>query len=172
MNEQKKIVLKPSHLSLFWWYLLAVLMIPAFGLGIILAWRFYSTHKSIGYEITDRTITSRDSRTTAAIDIANIKNINVSRRWIDKKFGIGDLHIQTGERTIMLLGMEQPEQLSNMILQAAEAERKRIESLNIKPKKEVKNENMSLDKLDYLTGLWQQGLLSDEDYRKEKRHFE
>jgi hypothetical protein len=29
-----------------------------------------------------------------------------------------------------------------------------------------------MDKINYLTGLWQQGLISEEDYKKECKHFE
>jgi hypothetical protein len=29
-----------------------------------------------------------------------------------------------------------------------------------------------MERMDYLTGLWQQGLVSDDDFEKEKKHFE
>ena len=37
---------------------------------------------------------------------------------------------------------------------------------------EPEHEPGSMDRMDYLTGLWQQGLISDRDFDKEKRHFE
>jgi len=45
---------------------------------------------------------------------------------------------------------------------------------NKKPKKKepIKNPSIQTGKMDYLTGLWQQGLLSDEDYHNERKHFE
>jgi hypothetical protein len=172
MAEGKQITLTPSHKSLFWWYLLGILFIPVFGIGIYLLYRFYSAQGPIRYIITDRTITSRDNHTSAKIDIANIENVEVKKRWIDKKFGIGYLILTTPDRSLTLAGMEQPDQLAEMILTAAEAERQRIKSLKKDVKPAQENPSMSLDKLDYLTGLWQQGLLSDEDFQKEKKHFE
>ncbi len=72
------------------------------------------------------------------------------------------------------MGQPNPENLSDMISAAIRAERKRIEELNrveVSPQEEPPSPG-TLDKLDYLTGLWQQGLLSDEDFKKEKKHFE
>lgn len=172
MADKKQITLTPSHKSLFWWYLLGVLFIPIFGIGFYLIYRFYAAHKPIQYIITDHSITARDSRTSEKIDLANIHDIAVNKRWIDERFGIGNLILKTEKRGMTMVGMEQPEELAELILTAAEAERKRIESLEKDIKPAEIEPSMSLNKLDYLTGLWQQGLLSDEDYKKEKKHFE
>jgi hypothetical protein len=59
-----------------------------------------------------------------------------------------------------------------MILKAAEAERYRVEQQAKNKREQPQTSPGSLDKLDYLTGLWQQGLLSNEDFKREKKHFE
>lgn len=172
MTDSRTITLKPSHKSLFWWYMLGILLIPLFGVGIYLIYRFYSAHNTIEYVVTDRSIRAEDSRVSETVDLANIRRADVRQRKIDEWFGIGDVILKTESRTVTLLGVETPKRLSEMILQAAEAERKRIADLNKKPERKVENAPGRTDRIDYLTGLWQQGLLSDEDFREEKKHFE
>lgn len=171
-EEPRSIRLAPSQLSLFWWYLLGVLLIPLLGIGLIVIYRTYSSIRDVEYIITDRTIESKDSKVSEKIDLANIRSAKVRQRWIDKKLGLGDLILKTESRTVTLLGQEDPERLSEMIRQAVESERERIESLKKKPKPKVDSKPGRSDRIDYLTGLWQQGLLSDEDFKKERKHFE
>ena len=170
----KSIELKPSWKRWFWGYFFGVLLIPLFGIGIGVLWVVHSKRKNISYTVTDRQIEHRDQKISRKIDLANIKTLDVEQNWLDKKFSIGDLTLSTETRKITLKGQPNPENLSDMISAAVRAERKRIEELNRAnetPEEEPPSPG-TLDKLDYLTGLWQQGLLSDEDFKKEKKHFE
>ncbi|PWN06661.1 hypothetical protein [Rhodohalobacter mucosus] len=171
-TNEKKIILKPSHKSLLWWYLLAVLLIPVFGIGIYLLYRFYTTHQSISYIITDHRITLKDSSVTENIDLASIVETGVFRGLNEKITGTGNVVIKTKARTATLIGQEEPGQLAELIRRAAEAERRRIEEKPEKKEKAASQNPGTLDKRDYLTGLWQQGLLSDEDFKKEMKHFQ
>ncbi|WP_069133105.1 YdbT family protein [Rhodohalobacter halophilus] len=175
MSDTKSISLKPSHKSLFWWYLLGVLLIPLFGAGLYLIWRFYSAHSSITYIVKDKTITFSDSKVEQNVDIINIDRVDVKQRWIDQKFDIGNLYVitDTDSASIEMLGIEQPHRLAQMIESAAETERKRIAELKKKKpqKKEISKPGRD-DRMDYLTGLWQQGLISEEDFERERKHFE
>lgn len=170
--SEKKIVLKPSRKSLFWWYVLGVLLIPLLGVGFYLIYRTHKTYSFVRYTITDHKIQAVDAVYTENVDIVNIRDVEIRTRWIDKYFGIGNLILKTDEKSVELLGMENPEKLSGMILHAADAERKRMETTRKKKPETEHAAPGTLDKLDYLTGLWQQGLLSDEDFKKEKKHFE
>lgn len=170
----KSIELTPSWKRWFWSYFFGIALIPVFGIGIIILWITHSKRKKVTYTVTDRQITSTDGKVSQSIDLANIKTLDTEQNWLDRKFGIGDLLLSTEMRSIKLLGQPNPEQLSDMISQAIRAERKRIEELQKTENKtrEEPPQPGTLDKLDYLTGLWQQGLISDEDFRKEKKHFE
>lgn len=171
VDKEKQIILKPSHKSLLWWYILAILLIPIFGIGIYLFYRFYTAHQSISYIITDHRITLKDSATTENIDLASIVETAVTKSRIDRITGTSNVIIKTKARTATLIGQDEPEQLAELIRRAAEAERQR---LNEKPAKRVSGSSHNpgtLDKRDYLTGLWQQGLLSDEDFKIEMKHF-
>ncbi|TVR28895.1 MAG: PH domain-containing protein [Balneolaceae bacterium] len=172
MSSEKEILLKPSHKSMFWWYLLGVLLIPVIGLGLIIIYRTFTALKAVEYTITDRSIRIKDSKYSEKIDLQNITRVEFNQRWIDRMFGIGDLTLFTENRSVKMLGQENPGHLADMISHAAEAERQRIFALRKKPKPEPAPDPGTLDKLDYLTGLWQQGLLSEEDYQKERKHFE
>lgn len=168
----KKIILTPSHKSFFWWYLLGIVLVPVFGLGIYIIYRYYRIQQSIKYIITDQSITARDSSVEEKIDLANVENVHVDRRWIDKKLGLGDLEIEAGSRAVRIIGMNSPSRLAEMILSAAAAERKRISDLQKKRAGDEISPPERDDRVDYLTGLWQQGLISEEDFLREKKHFE
>ncbi len=168
----KKIYLQPDLKHNFWWYVAGVLLIPLLGLGIYIIIKKRREIASITCEITDHTITVADNSYSQTIDLVNITNIAIQRRWIDKKFGIGTLTLQTDSREVKMPGMENPDNLAELILKAAEAERIRLQKLNKTRQKEPESRNISKDKLDYLTGLWQQGLISNEDFEKERKHFE
>lgn len=170
----KSTELTPSWKRWFWSYFFGVLLIPVLGIGLIVLWVTHSKRKKISYKVTDRQISSTDGKVSKTIDLANIKTLDVEQNWLDKKFGIGDILLSTEMRSIKLLGQPNPDQLSDMISQAIRAERKRIQELK-KSKDKVREEPPqpgTLDRIDYLTGLWQQGLISDEDFKKEKKHFE
>lgn len=170
----KSIELKPDWKRWFWGYFFGIILIPFFGLGIAVLWIVHSRRKHIIYNITDRQIEEQTKKLSQKIDLANVKTLDVEQNWFDKRFGIGDIKLSTETRSIALLGQPNPEKLSDMISSAIRAERKRIEEANqiSKAPKDEPPSPGTLDKLDYLTGLWQQGLLSDEDYQKEKKHFE
>jgi hypothetical protein len=70
------------------------------------------------------------------------------------------------------MGLENPAELSGMILKAAKAERKRLEQQKIQQNKQPEFSPGSIERLNYLTGLWQQGLITDEEFEKERKHFD
>ncbi|MDR9364508.1 MAG: hypothetical protein RI575_04155 [Balneolaceae bacterium] len=169
--KEKKIELQPQKSHNFWWYVVGVLLIPLLA-GIYLLYKKVKELSEIHYKITDKTITSVSSSYTESVDIANINDVKIDQRWIDKQFGIGNLQLITNTRKVDLIGLENPKNMADLIMKAAEAERYKIEQQQKKDRVETKSSPGSLDKLDYLTGLWQQGLISNDDYLREKKHFE
>lgn len=170
----KSIEIKPNWKRWFWGYFFGVLLIPFAGLGIAVLWIVHTRRKKISYTVTDRQIKQRDKNISQTIDLANIKTLDVEQNWLEKKFDIGDIVLSTETRSMRLKGQPNPANLSDMISAAVRAERKRIEELNRvdeTPKEEPPPPG-TLDKINYLTGLWQQGLISEEDFEKEKKHFE
>ena len=170
--SKKTIELKPSYTYLFWWYIFGVLLVPIFGIGLIVLYLSYKKQTAITYVIGNHSITKTDRSYSETVDLTEILEINIRQSWIDKKLKTGSLHLITEHKTVELAGIENPHSLSDLILKASEAERARLRKQQeiSTPTSDVAPE--SLDRLDYLTGLWQQGLLSDEDFKKEKKHFE
>jgi hypothetical protein len=168
----KSFIIYPEKTYHFWWFIAGILLIPLLGAGIYIIYRKYRELSSITYKVTDHQISEINQNIAATIDLADIHDISVEKRWIDKNFDIGTLNIKTGTHSLQMLGIKNPEKLSSLIMAAAEAERRRLAEINKlnKAKPIVPPEN--LDKLDYLTGLWQQGLISDDDFKKERKHFE
>lgn len=168
---EKMIELQPKKSHNFWWYVLGVFLTPIL-VGFYILYTKVSELSNTHYKITDQTITSINQEYTETVDIANINDVNIHQRWIDKQFGIGSIQLVTNTRKVDLVGLENPQNLTDMILKAAEAERYRMEQQAKKQKEKREPSHPNLDKLDYLTGLWQQGLISNDDYLREKKHFE
>lgn len=169
----KSIELRPDWKRWFWGYFFGILLIPLAGVGLFVLWKVHNNKNSYVYEVTDRQIRASAENFSQTVDLANIKTLDIEQNWFDKKFNIGDITLITGSRTIKLLGQANPQVLAETITTAIHAERKRIEELNKVKKEPVDHPPPgTIDKLDYLTGLWQQGLISNEDFEKEKQNFE
>lgn len=169
----KFIELRPDWKRWFWGYFFGILLIPLVGIGLIVLWKVHKKKNSYRYEVTDQQIKATGDNLSQTVDLANIKTLDVEQNWFDKKFNVGDITLITESRKIKLLGQSNPQSLADNISTAIVAERKRIEKLNKVKKKPVDLPPPgTLDKLDYLTGLWQQGLISNEDFKKEKENFE
>lgn len=173
MKTEKKIILVPDWRSWFWSYLGSGLLIPLFGVGLPLLWLVHRQRRSTSYEVRDHSIRQKDRRGTIAMQLVQIDEIRVHRSWIDKRSGIGTLALLGGGVRLEMYGIENPESLARLIEEAAEAARRAAYPVrkveHRKPEYEVPG---TLDQLDYLTSMWQQGLLTHEEYLKEKEQFE
>lgn len=151
---------------------MGVLLVPLFGIGLIVLYLAYKKQSAITYVFGNQSITKTDHTYFDTVDLTNIMEVKVQQKWIDKKLNAGKLLLITDQKTIELVGIHNPHSFSELIMQAAESERSRLRKQKeiATPPSDVAP--VSLDRLDYLTGLWQQGLLSDEDFKKEKKHFE
>ena len=169
----KKTVIHPGWQAFFWHYLGYILLIPVFGLGIVLLWRLHKHKSSIRYEIYDSHIIRHGKELTQRVDLADVSAVEMSQRRIDEFLETGNVILESPSDDLAIIGQKNPEKLAELIEKAVEAEKKRIAELRKSKKSpEVKHSPGTLDKLNDLTGLWQQGLISDEEFRKESRYFE
>lgn len=171
MENERKIVLKPDWRSYFWHYLTGVLLLPLFGAGIIILWLTHRKRTSITFEIHDQFIRKRSDGDPFELNLIHIEDISVNQTWIEKRFHIGTVRLAANVSVLELTGMEKPWNLADMIGSAVKSEKKRLYDLKKNRVREPDHTPGTLDKMDYLTGLWQQGLISNEDYEKEKNHF-
>lgn len=131
-------------------------------------WYTIRKHRSISYIVSDRVITIVEGGFSQNIDIANIRKVETGA----VRFGVGSIILKTNSREAELIGLENPDQLRKLIEITIEAELQRIEGERQTKPAEPKFTPGTMDRIDYLTGLWQQGLISEEDYENERKNFE
>lgn len=165
-------VLKINWKFYFIPYLLSVLAIPLFGIGLLALFWIYKKQHSIKYHVSDHQISSVDSKYTRNIDLANIENIRLQQGWIHKKLGVGTLILETSASSLKLKGMEGPKQLRQILEQAIANEKKRLQTKKEQTSQPQDTNPGGMENMNYLTGLWQQGLISEEDFEQERKKFE
>lgn len=168
----KETHLHPAKTTHFWWFLSGIILTPIFGLGLILIYIKYREINSITYKITDREIEVYTPEFNEKTDLKNISDATVKQRWIDKQFSIGTIFLNTQSKKTELRGIKNPKKIADIILQAAEAERLRIrEREQTKPVREESKPAGTIDRLEYLTGLWQQGLITNDEFEAERKNL-
>ena len=172
-TSPKTTALRPDWKNHLAGYLLSVLLIPLFGIGLIGLYWVWKRHHRISYRVSDTQISSLGSEYHRNIDLVNIRQVKIDQSWLQKKLSIGDLHLMTSASKMVLYGMENPHRLKGILDKAIAAEKERHQQQQKKPKaKKPDYRPGNMERINYLTGLWQQGLISDEDYEKERKQFE
>lgn len=171
-STSKHITLNVSWKNHFWGYLISILLIPLFGIGLLGLYWVRKRQKRISYRVTDTQISSRDDQYQRNVDLVSIEQVEVRQSWLQKKLDVGDLELQTSALSMTLFGMENPYHLKGLLEKAIAAKKERQQSEEQTQAREPQYDPGSMEKLDYLTGLWQQGLISDEDFEEERKHFE
>jgi hypothetical protein len=171
-SKNKIITLGISWKNHFLGYALSVLFIPLFGIGLLGLYWVYKRQKRITYRVSDTQISSRDSQYQRNVDLVNIEKVEVHQNWLQEKLNVGDLNLHTSATSMTLYGMENPYNLKGL-LERAIAEQKKLQQQQEQTKAhETDAKPGTKDRMDYLTGLWQQGLVSNEEFEKERKHFE
>lgn len=171
-ENTKSIELTASWKNYFIPYLLALVTIPLFGIGLIALYFIYRKQHGIRYQVTDRQISSIDQKYLRNIDLVNITSVKIHQSWLQKKLGVGTLLLKTSASEMKLRGMENPGQLKQILETAIATEQQRTKDQQKQQSREPKFEPGNMEKMNYLTGLWQQGLISNKDFDEERKNFE
>ncbi|MBN2731117.1 MAG: hypothetical protein JXR26_01690 [Balneolaceae bacterium] len=171
-NTGRTYILEPSWKQFFWGYMLSILAIPLFGIGLVALYFVRKNHQQIVYEISDTQIKRVDEKYEHHVDLTDITRVELVKNWMQQKLSIGTLVLYTSASKMMLEGVEEPEKLKELLEQAIQWEIKRQQEQQKTNTLEPDYQPGSMEKMNYLTGLWQQGLISDDDYEKERKHFE
>lgn len=163
--------LRPEQSHYFWQTVTGILLIPLLGVGIYLLYKIHNRRKNTKYELSDRAITTITPNVTSVLDLANVQIIDLEQSATDKWFSIGTLIIKSESKSIRLVGIKSPESISDIIMAAANRLRAELEAERKKKLQKPKMAPGVMDKMDYLTGLWQQGLITNEEYDKERKYF-
>lgn len=170
-KQEKHIILHPSWRYYIWAYVLALLVLPFAGAGIVIFYNLYKRRKAHQYIITDNDITAMDGKYVHHVDLVDIDHIELQQNWYQHLLGVGTLVLATSASDMQLKGPRHPDKYKQIIEQAISVQKQQgnVQHADPQPNRSYKPGGMS--KIDYLTGLWQQGLLSDEDYQNERQHL-
>lgn len=171
-SQNKTVALEPSWKNHVLGYVISGLLVPLFGVGLIGLYWVYQRQKKYSYTFSDTRISSQDDKYQRNIDLINIEQVEVTQSWLQKKMSVGNIVLNTSASEMILRGMENPHSLKGVLDKAIATEKQRQQEKQKTKPKEPEHGPGTMERMDYLTGLWQQGLVSDEDYEKEKKHFE
>lgn len=169
-DSSKSITLTPDRSHFFWYYLFGVLLLPI-GLGVILLWVAIRRQKSLKYIIKDRSISFHEGNYSQSLELFTIQHTSVQQSNFQKRLNIGDIVLKANASSITFEGLKNPKALLEKIDLAIETEQRRIAAEQAIKPRVVKSDPGAIDRVDYLIGLWQQGLISDEDYHEERKKF-
>lgn len=171
--DSKSIELTTSWKNHLPGYALSVLLIPVFGIGLLGLYWVRKRQQRLSYRVTDTRISSRDAQYQRNVDLVSIDQVEVHQSWLQERLDVGDVELQTPASSMTLFGMEDPYHLKGLLEKAIAAQKKKHHQTESRREaREPEYDPGSMEKINYLTGLWQQGLMSDEDYKKERKHFE
>jgi len=114
--EEEKVLWKenPSHWTKFGYYLLSVILIPLFGIGLIMLLVVFLKLKYTIYTLTDQRIiiqTGIFSRSIESIELYRIKDIKMNASFTQRLVGIGNIMMVSSDKStpsISLSGFYNP----------------------------------------------------------------
>lgn len=177
-GERRTLDVRSSRLAHLWGYLAGVLLLPAAGIGLYLIWRLERRVANTRLIVEERRIRirtggdPRDPDGERILDVSAIVKVESHPLpppggW----FGLGALVVHGGAGEVRIGGLRKVGHLRQAIERSiAEAgERKRAGTGERRGTTRTKPG--STDQMNELTLLWQQGLVSDEDFEREKGKF-
>lgn len=170
--SEKTKILRPHWKYFFLSYLYSILLIPVFGIGLVALWFVWNKHKQYEYRISDHGLTIIDKEYERKVDLAEIQGLRLERDWLRKKLGVGSIVLKLEDTEAYLLGIENPEPVYDALETAIAALQRQQEQQGKQKPNKPEHKPGSMDRMNELTGMWQQGLISDEDFENERRHFE
>lgn len=165
MNETERvIILKPHPLGWLYHWVICVLTIPLFGIGLVAGFFLWKHIRSISYRLGDADVSIVSGQETITISWDDVSEV-----YAESRAGrLGHIVIISQEIRYRLTFLEDAFSLAETI-NSMLASRQRVS--DVPQSSPIPQVEMSVDRLNDLTALWQQGLISEEDYQKERRHF-
>lgn len=171
-NEPKK-----HRISLHWRafgkeVIIAVLQIPLLGFGLYRLYQIRSRIATHWFEISDDDVCAMQGTQKKCLRLADISKIAVIQTGFDPYFKVARLYLSTGTQEIVIPGLFNASHLENLLDRAVKQEKKRLALQEELQAKRPKEKPGTLEKMNDLVGLWQQGLLTDEQFDEERKKFE
>ena len=122
-------VIYEAHPAMFrahpFWFILSVLLIAAFGIGIVILVYWYILTRATALTVTDsdilyeRGILSKDR---TSVSLRHVRSVNVMQSFVNRIFGIGTIQISTAgdEPEFTIADMPDPHVIREAIAKAQE----------------------------------------------------
>jgi hypothetical protein len=152
-------------------FAIAMVLIPVFFIGMFIIYYYRTLMRETWYHISNDRITRTFRKKITQILLSEISELNVSYNWLHKKFGLGNVHIRGGGKDIVLEGVSNPVQLMETIQLAAD-QLNRYKRIELNPRSDFDDlKTGAAEQMNYLVGLWQQGLITNEEYELERKKY-
>jgi hypothetical protein len=168
--SEKSITYNPNWRIYRFQLITSVLFIP-FIIGIPFFIYFYKRWRKIKYSISNEriTITENEMISIPINDIIDIQ-LKISNPFLGKR--TGDIRLVTELKSYNLLSLIDCDVIFDALAAQVEQQKVRKIANSERDRLSVKVTPGSLERLNDLLGLWQQGLISDDDYWLERNKFE
>ncbi len=162
--SERVIILKPHPLGWLYLIVICLLAIPVFGVGLIAGYFLWKHIRSISYHLSDEAVELRIGDRSTVIPWSTVTGV----RAVSRAGRLGHVVLTVGTTDYRLLFLEDAFGLTETIQRMLAARASTIEE-RLEPRESELP--MGNDRLNDLTALWQQGLISEEDYQAERKHF-
>jgi len=169
-NSEKSIVLHPSWKNYFFQIIVGIILAP-FLIGIVLLWLAYDKRNNTQFLISDHSIVEKRKSESKEVELVDINETSIIQSFWQSFLKIGNIHLKANVSEIVLEGISDPESLLDKIDTAIAYQKELLNQKKSLKREEPKFDPGSMDRLDQLTGMWQQGLISDEDFNEERKNF-
>lgn len=174
-GNEKKYTLKPSWKAFLLQYLVCILLIPVFGIGLLVLLYVNSLHRNSFYQITDDAILiSMSGKEPVSIKVAEVDSTRIEQNWLNRKCGISTLILtsQQDSNEYRMVGLREAQKLKSALDTAVKNERDRKEFSDEVQQNAPEYPSGVMDPINELVGMWQQGLITDEEFEQERKKFE
>lgn len=152
-------------------FLKAWALMPLFGIGFFKLRKLNRKLETMVYKVYNDRIEIGMGNERTTLSIPALRSVKKQQTQEQRKHGLADIVLTTESATYRLEGLEQADALEDVLYIAIRTEERR-RALEEKAKGDHKIDPGGLDQMNYLTGLWQQGMISDEDFERERAKFE
>lgn len=171
-RDTEVFILEPDWRYNFVPYTIAILLLPLAGLGILIFAYYARRITGLQYHISNDDITVYKTDGNTRFPIKHIQNIELTQTRAERWFELGTLHLTTNSGTLDIIGISSPHQIKEA-LEIAIAKEVKWTELDQKARGEYTDIKIGgLQSMDELVGLWQQGLISEDEYNRERKKFE
>lgn len=142
-----------------------------FGYGFFVMQKLKKQLSEVSYQVFNDRIVLKDpsQNLDKSLRIEDLVSVRRTQSLEQSRFGLSDLHLKTEQESAVMVGIEKGEQLEDVLIIAIEKEKRR-KAMQERAKGDYTEFRVGgLENMNDLVGMWQQGLISDEDFEAEQR---